>query len=130
MKKYYYKVTTYIEGKERSLAVYNTKAEVKYEVGEWTEAPQWLAGNGYHLLVFNTLRNAKKFLRGYMYTICPHIWRCEVKEKFFIMPFQLTGDSLEQGFIAPLPGCKFPEGSVMVKKVKLIDLVSWSGEAR
>jgi hypothetical protein len=123
MKKYYYKVTTEIDGEECSLVVHNTKAAVKYKVGEWTEAPQWLAKAGYHLLVFNTLRNAKKFLRGYMYIICPHIWRCEVEGKFFILPFQLTGDSLEQGFITPIPGCEFPKGSVMVKKVKLTDLV-------
>ncbi len=50
-------------------------------------------------------------------------WRCEVEGKFFILPFQLTGDSLEQGFITPIPGCEFPKGSVMVKKVKLTDLV-------
>ncbi len=124
-KKYYYKVTTEVNGEECSLVVNNTKAAVKYKVGEWTEAPQWLAEAGYHLLIFNNLKNAKKFLREFMFTTpCyPHIWRCEVKGRFLVLPFQLSGDSLEHEFIELLWGSKFPKGSVMVKKVKLIELV-------
>jgi len=41
--KRYYKITTEIAGEQVSYFVYSTPAEVKYPVGEWAEAPKWLA---------------------------------------------------------------------------------------
>jgi len=130
MKKKYYKITTEINGEQRSVAVYQTAAEVRYGVGKWVEAPRWLAEKGYYLLVFYGLKSTKEFLRGFCYTHPLRLWECEVEGKLDRLPFQLTGDSLEHGFITTIPGCKFPEGSVMVKKVKLIRQIKLAEEMK
>jgi len=111
--KRYYKITTEIAGEQVSYFVYGTPAEVKYPVGEWAEAPKWLAKKKYGLFVFDGLKNAREFSK-----LCasPCLWRCEVDGIFDRLPLSLSMHGLNAGKVIKL----YPKGTVMVKRVKLI----------
>jgi hypothetical protein len=78
-KKRYYKITTEIAGGQVSFIVFNSKAEVQYQIGEWAEAPDWLAKKGYGLFVFDSLKNVRDFARKIGDQSRTKIWRCETK---------------------------------------------------
>jgi len=119
--KNYYKVTTEINNRQLSYATFHGEAEVKYQKNLWVEAPIWLAEKGYHLFVFNNMENAKKFVGDPSSSTC--IWECEVKGKFKHLPIRLSRPYLDYGELLALPYDKFPKGTIMVKKVKLLKLI-------
>lgn len=116
-KKRYYKITTEIAGEQVSYFVYGTPAEVKYPVGEWAEAPKWLAKKKYGLFVFDGLKNAREFSK-----LCasPCLWRCEVDGIFDRLPLSVSMHGLNAGKVIKLRAKNYPKGTVMVKRVKLI----------
>jgi hypothetical protein len=98
------------------------KSSVYYEVDEWVTAPTWLADNGYGIFVFNTLRDAMEFSRCFYR---PIIWECEIEGIYSELPLAIQADGLEHGWIAFTdPLFCFPEGTIMVEKVKLIRKVT------
>ena len=89
------------------------KAEVKYRIGEFVEAPEWLAEQGYHLLVFDNIYDARNML-------CD-IFKAEAEEEMPLPP-RLFSNELENGLIeaCTLP---WPRGTKMYKRVKLLEQI-------
>ena len=94
-------------------------AEVVYEPGQWVEAPEYMASAGYHLLVFDTLKQALSFTRG------APVWEAECMEEITELPrFAFT---IEYSYgTAPLQDLlhdglhEWPRGTRMFKRVKLL----------
>jgi len=98
------------------------KSSVYYIVDEWATAPEWLAKAGYGLFVFNTLRNAMEFA-GCFYI--PIIWECEIEGIYSELPPAISREGLCRGMsLLTDPLFCFPEGTIMVEKVKLIRKVT------
>jgi hypothetical protein len=121
MKKYY-KVTIDFDGRQDSCSAYGGKANVRYQINSWSEAPAWLSEKGYGLFVFDSLKKAQKFSK-YLSLTGLKIWECEIEGKFPSLPVPLSRSYLECGYLLPVAGSKFPKGTVMVKKIKLLKLI-------
>lgn len=109
-----YKVVLPENGKLRSCIMRRRNAIRTYVPGKETYTPKWLANRGYYLCVFRTLVQARHFaidgeriwlasVRGILRKLPPMLCMQYV-------PFQQTKDS-------------WPEGTIMVKSVKLIEEV-------
>lgn|GEM_PF-2843074 len=131
MNKKYYKLTTELDGKQYSFFVSGTNAGIEYKINEWVKAPKWLAEKGYHLFVFNNLKNVKRFVEGFgfnkttrlCYNKTTRLWLCEIEDKFDTLPYYISTWNLLVGSTMPNIDCTFPKGTVMAKKVKLIKQV-------
>lgn len=88
-------------------------AEVTYKIGEFVEAPDWLAKQGYHLCVFDTEKNAKDMNMSFPIFLA-------VAEDRVSLPPLLMSDFLEMGEMEPFSDIKWPTGTLMFKRVKLI----------
>jgi len=98
------------------------KSSVYYIVDEWATAPEWLAKAGYGLFVFDTLRNAMEFA---MCFYIPIIWECEIEGIYSELPPAISREGLCKGMASLTdPLFHFPEGTIMVEKVKLIRKVT------
>jgi hypothetical protein len=96
------------------------KAEVCYKVGEYVEAPAWLASQGYHLFVFDSLLDAIKAL----YPGAFELWEAEAQD--VQEPKDLSGmrcDKLQEGILEPGGYSLSGPGVLMAKRVKLVMLV-------
>lgn len=100
------------------------KAQVKYTPKKWAEAPKWLKEKGYHVLAFNTRRDAKVWIDG-LQMVFPYcaleIWEAEadaVREPKEMLDFTL----LPQG-IAVRWDHEWPLGTVMCRRIKLLKKV-------
>jgi len=113
--KYFYKVLT---NDQTSISA-EGDLEVSYTTRKFVEAPKFMQDKGYHLLVFLTKKDVSKFA---MLNNTSHIWKCECQEVQY--------DDLPQRkrinygrfdpFVFPV---EWPPGTVMAKKVKLIQKV-------
>jgi len=113
----YYKVVTKIPDNKYVSAIVSGKARVEYKIGKYAMSPEWLLKNGYGLLVFDTIRNAKIF-KGHndkLFT-CKCINKLPLKKRlsFIILRKGLDIFSSEQKG-------NFPEGSLMFEKVMLLE---------
>jgi hypothetical protein len=98
------------------------KADVTYVPGEWAETPEWLAEAGYYLLVFSSLKAARRFVQGLQYR---EIWTCRCEGKMNIPAHSLRLTGLSLGFLEPLPEIgMWPVCSRMFKRVKLLEKVT------
>lgn len=129
-KKRYYKITTEIAGGQVSFIIFNSKAEVQYQIGEWAEAPDWLAKKGYGLFVFDSLKNAMDFLGKLGDPSRSKMWRCEIEGRYEKLPPNLTLDGINRGVLVPAEFKDFPKGTVMAKRVKLIRQIKTKKERK
>jgi hypothetical protein len=95
------------------------KAEVCYKVGEYVEAPDWLARRGYHLFVFDSLDDA---INAFPYTQSVfELWEAEaqgVRE-----PRDIPGmcfSKLAEGVFKPSGMSLGGKGVLLAKRVKLV----------
>ncbi len=118
-----YKVV-YVQGDDLVSAVALGSAQVKYVPGEETQAPEYYAKRGYHLLVFNTLVTAKLFACG-RYDV--EIWRARADGLLSGLPsarrVKADPDPEPFGGLAPA----WPVGTLMARTVTLLDKV-WSSK--
>jgi len=99
-------------------------ASITYVVDKWIEAPQWLRDNGYHITAFDSLPSAEKFITS-LYSVVPSqykIYECYAlgyigKES---LPKYCYPYSVMQGKLKVSPAVHWPQGTVMVKKIKLV----------
>ena len=113
----YYKVINNKEG-NLSSAVLPSYHEgfTKYSLEHWVGAPKKLVVAGYHLLVFNNQKAARWFVEHFQSNDI--IYRCKVRGIIQKLPPLRTTSGI--GFFSTNMGGPWPEGTVMVKKVKLI----------
>ncbi len=113
-KKIYYKITN----KELGSYMAKNKAYIQYKIREFVTAPDWLAKQGYYLLVFDSLEHAKNECCSFN----DKIWKCEVRDIQKNLPCCHYIYEVSKGF---LPKNKtniitWPKGTIMAKEVKLI----------
>lgn len=96
-------------------------AEVCYEPGRWAIAPAWLAEKGYHLFAFVDLSSLTRFIPNKVRYV--EVWEAEADEIIQPLPPPLVPHSLKIGKIERDPG-KYPEGTIMAKRLKLIRRIS------
>lgn len=89
------------------------KAEVKYKVGEFAEAPKFLADKGYGLLVFTEISDAL-----YSVTDSDELWECEVEEELPLPSMLALGHLIGGEELIEIVD-EWPVGSRMYKRVKL-----------
>jgi len=98
-------------------------AQVEYKPGCWAEAPEWLATQGYHLMVFDSLENALRF-RPPDWKLTPlEFWWAEagnVREPD-LPPLALLWLSWGQFEESPWP---WSQGTLFAEKVRLVRKVS------
>lgn len=125
VRKYYKVVSKESNGSLRSVFTVG-KARVEYKIGEWVQAPRWLARKGYHLFVYDSphvaLYNAIGFYESgaFMFGV---VYMCDVQHVYSQLPNFLNDESLWNGKVEPLPYEGFPGGTVMVQRVKLLEEV-------
>ena len=103
-----YKVVSY---NKRSAIVIGA-ASVRYYHDRWAKAPKWLRDKGYGLLVFKTLIAARSFIPGSI------IYKCHIRKQEKELPQMMKYCLLSNKNIC-IDG-DWPEGTVMVDKVKLV----------
>ena len=120
-----YKVVLLYEGSGLYSVNILDRLVVRYEIGEWTEAPPHARKMGYHLLAFRTLSEACAF-RDFFGSSCP-IYECEGLYPVEPLPPSLKGEELRRlmkgEVFEPKTKTKegsWPEGTVMFKKIKLV----------
>jgi hypothetical protein len=102
------------------------KAKVYYKVGRYVEAPAWLANQGYHLLVFGNLDDAKIYYKALKESkhCCGcsfEIWEAQAQE--IADPGSTVGgdlDKLERGILIPGGYLLRNIGALFAKRVKLV----------
>lgn len=101
-------------------------AQIIYERNKWTDGiPEHLERN-LGICVFDTLQSA---LDHCGYTDYPiEVWKCEVDDPIHGYVFH-DMDLLEQGIYVPTPQYHFPMGTEQYKRIKLIEVVTGTGEA-
>lgn len=106
-------------------------AGVEYRINEWSEAPAWLRGAGYHLLAFETLEKAMHFINiGAQSVVCLRIYRAEAKN-LIKKPAMLSIYDINHGTELKLCHCGsglWPSGTVMYEKIKLLEDVTDYGK--
>jgi len=115
-----YKVISSVDSSLHS-AIVGGKALVTYKPGEFVTAPQHLAQQGYHLLVFADIHSAKDFT-DLMSTGTHVIWSCECEEEMPLPPICSLFD-IHRGRLQPLSVGSWPAGTKMFKRVKLLEMV-------
>jgi len=102
-------------------AVGNLKT--KYKIGEYVSAPEWAAKEGYHLLAFNDIENAKAFINcsGNKYKI----YKADGLEQVPLPSMCYIDTLLSCKIFDPIehPLIMWPKGTVMFKKIKLLEEV-------
>jgi hypothetical protein len=98
-----------------SCTVYGA-AEVCYKVGEFVQAPGWLAKHGYHLVVFDTFNNAKKFIGEWDNL---EIWEADAEERVELVP-QMALNVISGMIYGNTFLNIWPDGTRMYKRVKLL----------
>jgi len=129
MPKQYYKVVTRDSTRARiwRSAIAEGKAEVTYRRGGWSRAPQWLAEDGYHLTVFDSMEHANSFASSYMSggnLLNAHIWRVHVREVHDgDLPPRCLLWTIAHGRRGIPDAPPWPNGTVMAEKVRLVECV-------
>lgn len=113
-----YKVIWHRFGRPKTSYLASGKARVYYKVGEWAEAPEWLQEKGYHLLVFETLEQARQFL-PFPQTIELEIWEAEAEDRYALPPMLNTSKLYDGEFLEARINW-WPWGTLMYKRIKLI----------
>jgi len=112
----YYKVVAKAQyGKVYSSIDAYGESRVDYTINEWASAPEWLLKSDHHLMCFNVLYEAKLFALnngGYLF-------KCEIEERVQLPEF-CNYDRLAEGTISQEPFGYYPEGTIAVKRLKLI----------
>jgi hypothetical protein len=96
-------------------------ARVPYEIGKWTVPPEEADDEGYGLLVFSTLKDAKAFILG-SFPGYRKIFLCEVRGVYKNLPprrFAYTSSPWLEGVGLG----SWPLGTLMVSAVKLLEEV-------
>ena len=99
------------------------KAKVQYKPHEWTEAPEWLAKNGYYLTAFKDAKDAKVYDQIGDY----ELWEAEAESIVQRLPHYADSVGLFEGKIIPLGTELWPDGTVMAKRICLTKLIEKGG---
>ena len=91
------------------------RAKVSYGIGQVSTPPPWLEAQGYGLLVFSTLEQARHWAKTW--GEC-RVFECEVGEVMPLPPCCSTFVASFRGRLAPIRD-PWLEGSVMVSSVTL-----------
>ena len=120
----YFKVVSRIEGSSHyASAIATGPARVYYSVGCFAKAPKWLADQGYHLTVFDSLKNAATFVSSS--SGASSIFRCECLGKVPLPDAQyVRGVSSGALDDSDHSTHDWPKGTGMFRRVKIIDRVS------
>ena len=97
-------------------------AEVTYIPEEWVRAPEWLAKQGYHLLVFQSEEEARFWASS-----SQDVWECELEGYTDSLPPRMNLQGLNKGnFLYLETTCDegWPEDTAMARRVKLLQIVS------
>lgn len=97
-------------------ALVDGKACVEYKVGEWSQAPIWLAKKGYHLFAFGSLEVAVDIKK--IHSLDFKIFKCETV-KIEELPHKLSMYDLNDGIITENT-TDWPLNTIMAERIKLI----------
>jgi len=122
--KYYYKVVSAIDMSLYS-AIGNPGTEdplcVAYKKGSWVSAPRQMAEMGYHLLVFEGLYDASRFMYTQSRTLLyGGVWACTVDGIVTPIPPMLNRNLIQGKGVYIRTGEEWPRGTVMVRRVMLL----------
>jgi len=105
-------------------AVVEGKALVEYQPGEDAMAPKWLAEKGYHLTVFEALKDAVIFRKSTSMTMPVQFWWAEVPQA--VRPDRPLSSILElKDGLFDVQTLPWPEGTLFAESVRLTKRVSW-----
>jgi hypothetical protein len=104
------------DGKKHKPAI--CMARVSYEIGKWTVPPEDADDEGYGLLVFSTLKDAKAFILG-SFPGYRKIFLCEVRGVYKSLPPMRFSDSAVP-WLEVVSSGSWPPGTLMVSAVKLL----------
>jgi len=123
-KKYYWKVVfrdpnIFCRRSKYYSAVVSRKAQVRYYINRWIKAPDWLADQGYHIIVFNKKSDAKIFAESRYNFDSLEIFKCivknEIKGKTYCSLLSLQNGTIRQDI-----NSSWPQGTHIFEKIKLI----------
>jgi len=94
-------------------------AKVTYKIGKFVTAPTHLRKEQYHLLVFDSLENAKKYARKINRKVMK-IFRCEVLNRRPLRERRGIAFVQKTYFYLPLLEYDWPTGTEMWEQVKIL----------
>lgn len=117
----YYKIVSPDSENYLSSCVVFGLANVEYIPDQWVVAPSFLAVDGYHLTVFSTLDNARKFITDECgaFGMMMQIWEVEVEGVITNLPPVRSVVHASTGTLGNTFTGAWPPGTAMVKKVML-----------
>jgi len=107
-------------------------ATVKYAVGEWTTAPEWLANLGHHVTFFDGVDAADAFLMDLSPSVVSskraRLFYCTVELPLVQLPPISTFTALSKRTVLPVQkksGLRdeWPEGTVSARRIMLVSEV-------
>lgn len=97
---------------------------VVYPPGVWVRAPEWLAHQGYHLTVFNTLMDVALFSNYFgklgFYRAGMSIWKVECDGEIYKLPQYCRIEEISRGYLYSLGHTDWPQGTRMFKQIRLV----------
>jgi len=111
----------------KSVVIYESQLSVKYKIGKFVKAPKKAAERGYHLTAFKTYEDALNFIRTLEASrLGLKIYKAKGCNQILPLPplcnlYILTHHTK---FIHD-PNRTWPKGTVMFKKIKLLEEVKY-----
>lgn len=110
------------------------KAQVRYRIGNWAQAPGWLREKGYHLLAFLDYSYAYDFVSEIPDGGGGVILKAEAIGVIHDIPIRCEREMLALGKLVPKPkpDLVWPAGTIMCEKLKptgIVKVVHGSGIA-
>jgi len=114
----------FIRRKRLQSAIMTKWLSVNYKIGNFVKAPKKSVKRGYHLTAFKTYENALDFTITFDSTYGHKIYKAEGWNQILPLPTILNAFELadHKKFISN-PDWSWPEGTVMFKKIKLLEEV-------
>ena len=103
-------------------------ASVFYFADAWASAPSWLAKQGYHLMVLESLSNMVNTYGIWKADKHDELWKCECHGKAEQPPMFAIGGLLKVGILKGHDCGLFPKGTLFFERVKLVERVGGQKE--
>jgi len=110
----------------KSPVVFGSWLSTNYKIGEFVTAPKEAAKKGYYLTAFRTYEDALKLVKKDIVIFKFKIYKAEGQEQ--ILPLPPICDIYKLVYcreFLPEVGHTWPEGTVMFKKIKLLEEVKY-----
>jgi len=101
------------------------RAAVEYKVGEWAETQKHKQEEGWYLCIFDSMKNAQWYIKNLLLAKPSYFtYSCDIDEEAHFPKYLPDDGSISLSMTPIRFKPLFPEGTVMAKRVKLLEKVN------